>query len=68
MVFVTDLKTPCAIDDAFLEGIAAGMRGAGVQPWSPSSGAGAAADAETVSANEKRFEICAPRSTSARTA
>ena len=31
VVFVTDLKTPCAIDDAFLEGIAAGMRGAGVQ-------------------------------------
>ena len=31
VVFVTDLKTPCAIDDTFLEGIAAGMRGAGVQ-------------------------------------
>ena len=60
VVFVTDLKTPCAIDDAFLEGIAAGMRGAGVQLVVAVVGAADAADAETVSANEKTLrDLCA---------
>ena len=63
MVFVTDLKTPCAIDDAFMEGIAAGMRGAGVQLVVAIVGAGAGADADAsdvVAANEKTLrDLCA---------
>lgn len=31
VIFVTDLRTPCELDEDFIRGIAAGMRGAGVQ-------------------------------------
>ena len=57
VVFVTDLKTPCAIDAAFVDGMAAGMRGAGVQLVVAVVGDGDTADAETtaetIAANEK---------------
>jgi len=63
VVFVTDLKTPCAIDDAFMEGIAAGMRGAGVQLVVAVVGTDAGADADAadvVAANEKTLrDLCA---------
>ena len=60
VVFVTDLKTPCVIDTLFLDGIAAGMRGAGVQLVVAVVGNGDAADAETFAANEKTLrDLCA---------
>jgi ATP-dependent DNA helicase 2 subunit 2 len=31
VLFVTDLRTPCELDEDFIQGIAAGMRGAAVQ-------------------------------------
>jgi len=58
ILFVTDLRTPCAVDEDFLDGMAAGMRGASVQlvvAVASSSG-----DDDAVRANRAMLErLCA---------
>lgn len=66
ILFVTDLRTPCAVDEDFLDGMAAGMRGASVQlvvavaSSSSSSSGGDDVDDDAVRANRAMLErLCA---------